>query len=170
MPTEEGDARWLSGQHCEPATVTTRRASALNVDGWAARFGISYYDREPAQQVMFRLRFPAPLLPVDDSVDRASFAARGAWIVEQPPKNNSGSARFCLLPPAPPDQCYVSWSGGMTYHTGGLIVSSRAFFSRSFWKLPSHDLITTADLDHHFAFLRALADAAVVQMPASESK
>ena len=165
VPTEEGDARWLSGQHCEPATVTTRRASTLNVDGWAARFGIPYHDLEPAQQVSLSLRYPlAPLPPVDDSADQEGFAARGAWIIRQPHRTDRGSAEFCLLPPAPPGQCYASWGTGMTYRTGGLTVSSRVFGSKSLWK-DGYRRITTADLDRHFAFLRALTAAVIVHMP-----
>lgn len=165
----EGDGRWLRAG-CEPAAVTAILADTQNVVGWAARFGISYHDIEPAQQVGFRLPFSPSAPPVDDSADRAGFAARGAWIIEQPHRTDRGSARFCLLPPAPPDQCYASWGGGMSYRTGGLIVDSRAFFSRSLWKSSNYRLVTTADLDRHFAFLRALADAAVVRMPVPASK
>lgn len=170
VPTVEVKGRWLRAG-CEPATVTAILADTQNVGGWATRFGIPYHDFETAQRVGFRLPYSPSLPPVDDSADRAGFAARGAWVVEQPHRTDWGSARFCLLPPAPPNQCYASWGAfGMSYITGGLIVDSRVFTLRSLWQTERRRLITTADLDRHFAFLRALTDAAVVQMPAPASK
>ena len=160
----EGGVRWLS-KACEPIPVVAMLTGTRDVDGWAARFGIPYHDLEPAQQVSLSLRYPlAPLPPVDDSADQEGFAARGAWIIRQPHRTDRGSAEFCLLPPAPPGQCYASWGTGMTYRTGGLTVSSRVFGSKSLWK-DGYRRITTADLDRHFAFLRALTAAVIVHMP-----
>ena len=172
ITTDDEGTYWIT-KLCDQTTFTAFLVRTLEVDRMAARLGIPYADLNAGQQIVLRLDFPARPPPVDDSADRAGFAARGAWVINQPPqppKNDHGSADFCLVPPAPPGQCYASWSSAMSYISGGLRVQSRAFNTASISESAGRSRVNVTDLDRHFAFLRALVNAAVVQMPASESK
>lgn len=167
ITTDDEGTYWIT-KLCDQTVFTAFLVSTLEVDRMAARLGIPHADLNAWQQIVLRLDFPARPPPVDDSADRAGFAARGAWVIDQPPqppKNDHGSANFCLVPPAPPGQCYVSSSSGMTYISGGLRVLSRAFNTASLSESGGRRRVTVTDLDRHFAFLRALVDAAVVHKP-----
>lgn len=106
---------------------------------------------------------PTALAPVDDTDDREGTARKGAWVVE-PPTMPYIFAHFCLSPPAPAGQCYAGAGYGMGYKTGHVIIDARGFKHASLTASKDREpsLITIADLDHYFAFLRRLADAVVV--------
>ena len=105
--------------------------------------------------------------PVDDTSDREGTARKGSWIVSLAANPNLDSAKFCLRPPASPDQCYATYDGrSISYRTGSLLIMSDFASGLTFRKEPTpgyRGTMTVEDLDRYFGFLRAVASQVVVR-------
>ena len=116
-----------------------------------------------------RLALTPDLRPavVDDTSDREGMAKKGGWIISYAANPSLDLAEFCLLPPAPPNQCYATFGvGRIAYDTGALLIMSDFASGLSLRKeLPPHFLgtMTVEDLDRYFGFLRAVASKVVVR-------
>ena len=160
----------ISTTDCSQTSFNASAATYHSTSWLAGRLGITYAGSKMQDGLIeFNALDPtatSPVwtpAPVDDTNDREGTARQGAWIVE-PPTMPYVYANFCLSPPALADQCYAGVGYGTSYKTGHVYIDARGFQHASLTAFAGREalLITMADLDHDFAFLRRTADAVVV--------
>ena len=160
----------VSTTDCGQKSFTASSEVYLQTSRMARHLGIPY-DEPRLQDDLIEFKaldptitppVPTALALVDDTADREGTARKGAWSVIQPSPHVY--ARFCLSSPTPADQCYARVGYSMAYKTGHLIIDARAFMHASLTASADQgsSLITIADLNHYFAFLRQIADAVVI--------
>ena len=154
--------------NCSQVEFVAAQAFYLYPDNVARRLGLAYEERWTKwDNLRFYIVNTANLPLVNDATDREATARQGEWIIDTDARP-SGAARFCLNPPAPPKHCYISvFQGRVSYYTGNLGIGTRPFYSMTLHRslAPNESAYTVVDLDQYFAFLRALANAVIIQAP-----